>query len=323
MQTSSLRSGIIKTLVAGALGLLAAGNLRADLAGRLGVVASSLASSGAAAGHPLALVCSGSAGGDPADPLGRSLADGLRQALADTAVSLLPATATAGDWVLAVAYQPEAAGVAMRAELHGEAGASALWTRRIEIPAEDLPPGTLAGQAAQAPDTGFDTIPQPPADGRARKPFHWNLSAAYKAFLPLNSTFQSVAGRRLDGLSLGASFTDVVLVDIDAWHADLSGQGTLQSLDYGGLALAVVAPLHLGPVTLYAGPGGRFGSITLNDSSIPDGAVSFGNNGAEAVAGVKAQAGRYGLDLRYAYDFASTYTGYHTLRLGAYYDFGR
>jgi hypothetical protein len=30
-----------------------------------------------------------------------------------------------------------------------------------------------------------------------------------------------------------------------------------------------------------------------------------------------------GLDARYTYDLASSYTGYHTMRLGGFYEFGR
>jgi hypothetical protein len=303
-----------------ALAALTPRPLRADLDGRLAVLANALSASGAAAGHAVALTAVDGDG----DPLGQALISGLRLALSGTAVALLPesATSSAQDLRLELASQPLDNGLAVKATLRSSQDPAPLWVRNIQIPAEDLPPGTLAGPGAEAPDAAFDVVPQAPDRPSGRR-LRWDLSAAYKAFLPWNSTFRGVAGTRLDGISLGASFQDMVLLDVDAWHADLSGQGTLQSLDYAGVALALVAPWRLGPVTLYAGPGGRFGSIAVNDSSVPEGSVSFGNNAFEGVAGVKAAYQDLGLDLRYGYDFAASYTGYHTLRLGAYYAFGR
>jgi len=295
--------------------------LRADLDGRLGVLAGALVSSGALHGRSVAVV---DGNPDPQDGLGQAMAGGLRRSLEGAAVAVPAETEspTSKTLVLTLNAAPQADGASVRAELRASGDPDVLWSRNAWIPSEDLPAGSLAGPPPDGDDSGVDVVPR--AIGRPRRPpLQWDLSAGYKAFLPLNSTFRSVAGDRLDGLSLGASFQDIVLVDLDAWHADLSGQGTLQSLDYAGVAVAVVAPLRLGPFTLYAGPGGRFGSIQLNDSTLADGSVAFGNNGFEGVAGVKARAGSLGLDLRYGYDFAASYTGYHTLRLGAYYAFGR
>jgi hypothetical protein len=303
---------------------LVAGTLHADLGGRLGVLANALAASDAVKGQLVSVTCVGGEGGGSQDPLGPTLLDGMRQALTAASVPVAPegSSPSAQGLTLELSVHPLQDGVALKAVLRGASDPAELWSRSARIPSEDLPGVTPGDEAPEGPDTGFDVVPLGP-DRPARRRFHWDLSAAYKAFLPWNSTFRSVAGSRLDGLSLGASFQDVLLVDVDAWHANLNGQGTLQSLDYAGVALALVAPLHWGGVTLYAGPGGRFGSINLNDATLPAGSVSFGNNAFEGVAGLKASYGRLGLDLRYGYDFAASYTGYHTVRLGAYYAFGR
>ena len=312
-----------------ALACVWSGNLHADLEGRLGVLANALAASGAAAGRPVALLSSGPDGSAPNDPLALSLVSGMRRALSATAVAAIQAegnSGTADALVLVLHYQAVDSGLDLHAELHAAADPAVLWSRRALIPRDDLPAGSLPGPALDDGTAGqedLQAIPGPPRDAPMRRPLHWDLSLAYKAFLPLNSSFRAVAGGRLDGLSLGVSFCDIFLADLDAYHADLSGQGSLQSLDYEGVDLAVVAPLHLGPATLYAGPGGRFGSIYLNDSSLPQGSVSFGNNAFMAVAGVKAAYRNLGLDFRYGYDFTASYTGYHSLRLGGYYAFGR
>ena len=51
--------------------------------------------------------------------------------------------------------------------------------------------------------------------------------------------------------------------------------------------------------------------------------VNFGDHTRTILAGIKAKVDHVGLDLRYNYDLASSYTGYHAVRLGAFYEFGR
>jgi len=201
-------------------------------------------------------------------------------------------------------------------------------------------PGTTVPQAAGGPeelgaprsagdDGGDQVIPTLPGSGRVRYREHENtfdISLGYKAFMPTNSTFKQVVGDRLDGISLGLAFDDVLLVDFDFWSQDVNNVGTVQSLDYAGTSFALVYPFHFGKdraFTLYLGPGGRFGSIAVNDPSTLTGdGVVFGNNAFEGVAGFKWKIDHVGLDLRYTYDFAYQYTGYHTARLGAFYEFG-
>jgi hypothetical protein len=154
---------------------------------------------------------------------------------------------------------------------------------------------------------------------------------AYKAFLPTNGSFQRVAGKLQNALSLGLNIDDVFLWDVDFWDEGVSGLGTAQNLDYAGMDVALVWPFHLGPFTLYAGPGGRFGEISVYDPTALGGdyysdgsnTVGFGNNALEAVAGAKFTMGNVGLDLRYSGDLVESYTGFNTLRLGAFYEFGR
>ena len=125
-------------------------------------------------------------------------------------------------------------------------------------------------------------------------------------------------------MSLGVDIGDVFLWDLDFWNQDVSTLGSAQSLDYNGTDFALVYPFHLGEhFTLYVGPGGRFGEISVNDPALWNGGVGFGNNALEAVAGLKFRADDVGLDLRYSGDLVSSYTGYNTLRLGAFYEFGR
>jgi hypothetical protein len=267
------------------------------------------------------------------------------------------------DLVLDGQYRAQGQGVSLSLHLHPAAGGADAWARTVWIPDADLPAGEDAGAGSAPVTVPAPPDPQAAADdrepmaaagagdrepmaataagdgmvvptlpssevprrrvGRPHRPFHMDLSAGYEAFFPVNSTFKGVVGDHLDGVSLGLNIQDVFLADLATWHADVNGPGTLQALDYYGLDLAVVAPWHLGPVTLYAGPGGRFGSIELSDSAMPNGSVGYGNNGFLGVAGVKVKAGSVGLDLRYSYDLVSSYTGYHAVRLGAFYEFGR
>jgi hypothetical protein len=338
------RSGRSPWAAALLLGALALGApLRADLGGRLTVAAHALAARPKLARQPLALGSLRAVDGQAYAPGEQALLDALRRALLDSpGLTLRPegAVASGSDLVLDGDYQAGDGGLSLTLRLHPAAGGDRVWSRTLWIPDADLPAGDAAAPAVPAPpaagaasadpepmasDDGM-VVPSLRAGQRARRPhrpFHLDLSAAYQAFMPLNSSFQAVAGSRQDGVSLGLSIQDWFLADLVAWHRDLNGPGTLQALDYYGVDLAVVAPLHLGPITLYAGPGGRFGSIEVSDSAVDSGSTGFGNNGFVAVGGVKARAGSVGLDLRYSYDLASTYTGYHTIRLGAFYEFGR
>jgi hypothetical protein len=179
---------------------------------------------------------------------------------------------------------------------------------------------------AEVPAPQDQVVPMHPRRERRRlQPFNFDLAIGYKAFFPINSTFQGVVGTRLDGLDLGMSFDDSLLVDFNFWSQNVSGLGTATSLDYAGTDIAWVYPLDLGKAfTFYGGPGGRFGSIEVNDPALDHGdGVSFGNNGLTAVAGAKVHVGDAGLDLRYTYDILSSYTGYHTVSLGAFYAFGQ
>ena len=51
--------------------------------------------------------------------------------------------------------------------------------------------------------------------------------------------------------------------------------------------------------------------------------MNFGSNALDVVAGLKLRKGDAGLDLRYTGDVVSSYTGFHTVTLGAFYAFGR
>lgn len=314
-------------------GLVWASPLRADLGGRLTVVAHALAARSGMGREPLALGALQPGDGRSSQRLGQALEGALRRALdADRRLILRPASANpeGADMVLDGVYRSRAAGLSLTLSLHRADGGPDRWTRTLWIPNQDLPAvdegaAIQAGGDGEPLASGDEGLLVPTLPARARRvgrPFHWDLSVAYQAFFPLNSTFQGVVGQRLDGLSWGMSFQDIFLADFSSWHVDLNGPGSLQALDYYGMDLGLVAPWHLGPLTLYAGPGARIAVIEATDSQLDAGSLGFGNNGFLAVAGVKLKAGPVGLDLRYNYDLASSYTGYHTVRLGAFYEFG-
>lgn len=151
-----------------------------------------------------------------------------------------------------------------------------------------------------------------------------DVSIGYKSFFPINTDFQSAVGGQISGLTLGLSFNDILLLDFDAYNQDVTHAGNLQSVAYTGSDISLVYPFHLGRhFVAYLGPGGRFGELEADDGIAPPGSIVYGNNGFMAVAGVKAKAEWVGLDLRYTYDMSYSYTGYHTLTLGAFYEFGR
>jgi hypothetical protein len=152
----------------------------------------------------------------------------------------------------------------------------------------------------------------------------FELGLAYKLFYPINSSFQENVGM-IGGYSGGLGFKDIVLLDVDYWTKAPSQVSNIDNLAYLGSDLSLVYPLRFGEgFLLYLGTGGRFGWIMVNSPLIPAGAqVTFGNNGWMAVAGAKLKFGSLGLDLRYTYDLWASYSGYHTLCLGGFYEFGR
>ncbi len=223
----------------------------------------------------------------------------------------------AADFTLG-AYQagPDQGGSAASADAGGQAVAQGGGQVVPQEPGQVVP--TMPGQVVPTMPGSYSPFYSPARLGL-------DFSAGYKLFLPLNSTFQSQVTTAINGFTLGMGFGDVLLMDFDLWNTSVSNIGTLDSLTYVGSDFSLVWPVRLGPaLTVYAGPGGRFGWIQVNDPSTPDGdQVDLGNNGFIAVAGAKLYLGAAGLDLRYTYDLAYSYTGYHTLSLGVFYDFGR
>ena len=314
-------------------GLLLSTCLRADVQSSVNVLASALASSESLQAEQLAIGNFSERGSGQAGPFSQALKNALRKALgrSDRFTLLKDSEGAAGaDAVLGGSYALEGGKIHVEAELHDAKDDALLWSRGADIDAAGLDTSEfsspeLASQAAPPLDgPEHEVVPRfPPRPPRKHHPFRLDLGMGYKAFFPVNSSFQSSVGTRLDAFSLGLSLNDIFLVDADIWSKDVSGLGSVQSVDYLGLNTAVVFPWHLGEaLTLYAGPGLRFGSVGVNDPSNSSGGAAFGNNGLVAVAGLKAKAGRIGLDLRYSYDLLSSYTGYSTARLGAFYEFG-
>ncbi len=311
----------------------------ADMQAKLNVVGSALAHSGrsfkslAVAGFTEA-----STGDNPA--LAKALEDGLRQAVARANKNwkVLPASAdpSKAKALLTGTYSAQDGQLAVHVLLQDAGGTKLGFTRDLFLSGDDLQAAGLSlpasaglnvepvlAQPARVNPYYGQTVPTLPP--RPRRPFHVDVSAGYKAFYPTNSSFGPWVGGRADGASFGMSFNDWVLLDFDYWHANIQGLGSVDGLDYFGTALAVTYPLRLGPLTLYAGPGGRFGDLQVHDTAVryDDDQASFGNNAFTAVAGAKLRYGFVGVDLRYTYDLVSSYTGYHTLRLGGFLEFGR
>jgi hypothetical protein len=309
----------------------------ADMQAKLNVVGSALAHSGQSF-TSLAVAGFTDANGSNAD-LAQALENGLRQAVSRAKIKgrVLPASAdpSKAKALLTGTYSEQDGQLAVHVLLQDASGSQMGFTRDLVLTSEDLEAAGLglpvsSPVAEQEPlvakpalmDPYYrQTVPTLPQ----RRPFHVDVSMGYKAFYPTNSTFGPWIGGRADGTSFGMSFNDWVLLDFDYWHANIQGLGSVDGLDYFGTALAVTYPLRLGPLTLYAGPGGRFGDLQVHDNAVNyDGdQASFGNNAFTAVAGAKLRYGFVGLDLRYSYDLVSSYTGYHTLRLGGFLEFGR
>jgi hypothetical protein len=344
--------------------LIAAG-LRADVQGRLNVVAHALAAANHIQIHVVAVTGFTDAASGQRTPFADTLEADLRSALAANKhwqVVKAGDKATVPDALVTGNYERSADTVQVQVEVLAQPEGTLLWQRLAVIDGADvdanaLPaaPAAAEGQAPVAQDSGplpgsqipgntvpgtegpGNQVPYAGADGayehqtiptlpyRRHRPwrdwgdYHWDFSIAYKAFFPTNSTFQNAAGNRQDGISLGFNFNDVVLWDADFWSQNVTNVGTVQSLNYAGTSVALVYPIHAGPFTFYLGPGGRFGTINVNDPGI-NANTGFGNNALTAVAGGKWTFGPVGLDLRYTYDLASSYTGFNTVRAGAFYE---
>jgi hypothetical protein len=277
-------------------------------------------------------------------------ADGTLEVLSDDAPGLESASTLSGT------YNEGPSLLFLHLELYDPSGQSLLWSRNVVLDPNDFgqgsgvapagsSPGNLSASSAtdaagssvipqlaksdqEAPELSDDeasegnVVPRLPRSRRHHRSFHIDFSAAYKAFFPMNGNFVNVAGSRQNAFDLGVDFNDVILWDVDFWNSNVSDFGSVNSLEYAGTDLSIVLPLHLGPFILYLGPSGRFGTIQVNDSNLGWNAAQFGTNAFSGVAGVKIKYDRVGADLRYSYDFTSTYTGFQTARLGLFYEFG-
>jgi hypothetical protein len=314
---------------------------------RFNVLASALASSDSVRVEKMAVSGFAEGASGQSGPLAGFLEEGLREALRQRgAWTVLDASqdSAAADALLTGTYSREGQWVRVHAVLLSLPERTVLWSRNMALEQTELDPGLLKDpgpwvsgvEESLEPEDGGDgmdeangpapqVVPSLPRRIRrhARHPFHYDLNIAYKAFFPTNSSLQRLAGTRMDGLSLGMSFNDVVQLDADFWSQGISGLGSVQSLDYAGSSLGLTYPLRFGHwLCLYLGPGGRFGSVVVNDTQLDYGSVSFGNNALVGMAGAKFTMDSVGLDLRYTYDLVSSYTGYHTARLGFFYEFG-
>jgi hypothetical protein len=328
-----------------ALGLALCQPAWADMQAKLNVVGSALARSGQSISSLAVAGFTDAGSGDAA--LAQALEDGLRKAVSRTKkLKVLPASAdpSKAAALLTGTYSAQDGGLAVHVLLQDASGTPLGFTRDLVLASEDLQAAGLSLPAASAPAAAEQepllakpalvdpyysgqAIPtlSPRAPRRPGRPFHVDVSAGYKAFFPTNSTFAPWIGGRADGASMGLSFNDWVLVDVDYWHANINGMGTVDGLDYFGTDLAITYPMRFGPLTFYLGPGGRFADLQVHDTAVNDDSdqASFGNNALTAVVGAKLRYDMVGLDLRYAYDLVSSYTGYHTVRLGGFLEFGR
>jgi len=340
-----------KIIAAGvlALGLALAPRLEADVQDRLNVVAHALASATGIQVQTLAVAGFTDASGQR-PPFAAELETDLRQALDQYnghQWKLLRADdkTTKADGLLTGTFQRSGADILVHVELLAEPDGGILWQRNAILDASDVTDADLplapAVVAADADDEGQagDTVPEAegaPAEGEVVPTQPWeprrsayyggcfDLSVAYQAFLPTNGNFQNVAGKVQNAVSLGLSINDIFLADMSFWQQNVSNLGTATGLSYAGTDVALVYPFHLGDqFTLYVGPGGRFGDISVQDPALDGRGVDFGSNALTAVAGAKFTADHVGLDLRYSGDLVYSYMAYNTLRLGAFYEFGR
>jgi hypothetical protein len=327
-------------IVSVATALLGSRPLWADIQGRLNVIADALAGAASVQAERLAVAGFVERPSGLRPPFSHTLEEGLRKSLTQAnhwkvlADGVDPAGA---DALLTGTFMLEGDRIMVHSELRSNADGTVLWSRNTTLDAvgidkKEFEPPQEEGGVPNAPALAEVPAPQdqvvpmhPRRVWRSMQPFGFDLSIGYKAFFPTNSSFKGIVGSRLDGLDLGMTFDDSFLLDFNFWSQNVSGLGTATSLDYAGTDIAWVYPFDLGKAfTFYVGPGGRFGSIAVNDPALDHGGgVSFGNNGFTAVAGAKLRLGAAGLDLRYTYDILSSYTGYHTVSLGAFYAFGQ
>jgi hypothetical protein len=337
-----------KIIAAGvlALGLALAPRLEADVQARLNVVAHALASATDIQVQTLA-VAGFTDGSGQRPPFAAELEADLRRALGQYGgqwkVLGADDQTSKADGLLSGTFQRSGADILVHVELLSEPDGAILWQRNAVLDGSDVTDVDLSlAPAAEATDMDDDqagnTVPE---SGGASvedqvvptspwRPVHhdyyggcFDLSVAYQAFLPTNGQFQNVAGKVQNGVSLGLAINDVFLADMAFWQQNVSNLGTATGLTYAGTDVALVYPFHLGDhFTLYLGPGGRFGEISVQDPTLTQ-YTDFGNNALTAVAGAKFTANHVGIDLRYSGDLVYSYMAYNTIRLGAFYEFGR
>jgi hypothetical protein len=328
--------------------------LKADVQARLNVLAHALASSDVKVQTLAVGGFTDDSGQRP--PFALTLEADLRRALArhkkHWKVLGMDAPSSGADAMLSGTFRRSGADIQVHAELRSQPDGGMLWQRNAILDGADVTDTDLSGAPAASPqnvtqvaegpmsDEAAEVIPTVPGTAPTERSLtersdndagltdglgNWfDCSLAYKAFLPTNGNFQSAAGKVQNAVSVGVDIDDIFLWDVDFWDQAVSNLGSAQSLVYNGTDFALVYPFHLGEhVTLYVGPGGRFGEISVNDPALWDGGVGFGNNALEAVAGIKVRSDNVGLDLRYSGDLVYSYTGYNTLRIGAFYEFGR
>jgi hypothetical protein len=338
-----------KIIAAGALalGLALAPRLEADVQARVNVVAHALVSAADIQVQSLAVAGFTDASGQR-PPFAAELEADLREALGayNSPWTLLGADdkTSKADGLLTGTFQRSGDEILVHVELLAEPAGTMLWQRNAildgaDVADADLPlaPEVEAADADGGTEAG-DTVPMAggaseedqvvPTTWRPQRDYErgcFDLSVAYQAFLPTNGHFESVAGKAQNGVSLGLSINDIFLWDMAFWQQNVSDLGTATGLTYVGTDLAFVYPFHLGDnFTFYLGPGGRFGDISVQDPALSGGSgVDFGSNALTGVAGIKFVADHVGLDLRYSGDIVSSYMNYNTLRLGAFYEFGR
>src|ERR1700722_11637504 len=338
-----------KIIAAGVLawGLALAPRLEADVQARLNVVAHALASATDLQVQTLA-VAGFTDGSGQRPPFAAELEADLRRALGqydNGQWKLLGADdkTSKADGLLTGTFQRSGADILVHVELLAEPEGTVLWQRNSILDASDVTDADLPlapaveatdadeGQAGETvPDAGGAPVEDQVVPTQSWRPEHhdyyggcFDLSVAYQAFLPTNGNFQNVAGKVQNGVSLGLAINNVFLADMAFWQQNVSNLGTATGLTYAGTDVALVYPFHLGDhFTLYLGPGGRFGEISVQAPALTQ-YTDFGNNALTAVAGAKFVADHVGLDLRYSGDLVYSYMAYNTLRLGAFYEFGR
>jgi|GEM_PF-3350005 len=334
-----------------ALGLALAPQLKADVQARVNVVAHALAASKYIEVDNLAVAGFTDADSGQRPPFSDVFEADLRQALSQSRRKWKvfgPDQQTSNaDVLLTGAFRRSGDEILVHVELHAQPDGTLLWQRNVvldgsdvavaDLPAQAAEDSTVAGPSLSPDETVYSAVPEEqvvPIMPRRTPGRRWrytnddegwdiDFSVAYKAFMSSNGDFRSTAGKEQSALSLGLDFNNIFLWDVDFWNQPVSNLGTAQSLDYAGTDVALVYPFHLGHFTLYLGPGGRFGEITVNDPALWRDSVGFGNNALTGVVGAKWKSDDVGVDLRYSGDIVSNYVAFNTVRLGVFYEFGR